>query len=67
MKLTNPQAVGAWFLRILAIAGIALAAIPADAIPANVKPWFAAGAAVILAVDRYVTDPSTGTPTPPTP
>ena len=57
----NAQQLGAWFLRLLAIAGVALAAVPADAIPTNVKPWFAIGAAIVLAVDRYVTDPSTGT------
>jgi hypothetical protein len=62
----NPQQLGAWFLRVLALAGVALAAIPQDSIPANVRPYFAIGSAVILAVDRYVTDPSTGTP-PPTP
>jgi hypothetical protein len=61
----NPQQLGAWFLRLLAVAGVALAAIPADSIPANVRPYFAIGSAVILAVDRYVTDPSTGTPAPP--
>ena len=55
------QQLGAWFLRILSVAGVALAAIPSDSIPANVRPWIAAGSAVILAVDRYVTDPSTGT------
>lgn len=58
----NAQQLGAWFLRLLAVAGVALAAIPADSIPANVRPYFAIGSAVILAVDRYVTDPSTGTP-----
>ena len=68
----NVQQLGAWFLRLLAVAGVALAAIPADSIPANVRPYFAIGSAVILAVDRYVTDPSTGTPPlaaspPPTP
>ena len=62
VSLPNAQQAGAWFLRVLSLAGVVLAAIPSDSVPSNVKPWLAAGAAVILAVDRYVTDPSTGTP-----
>ena len=58
------QQVGAWIARIGAVALVALSAIPADAVPANVRPYLAIAGAVIVAVDRYVTDPSTGTPPP---
>jgi hypothetical protein len=55
---------GAWLLRALSIAAIAISAIPATSIPMNVRPYLALAAGIILAVDRYVTDPTTGTPQP---
>jgi hypothetical protein len=58
------QQIGAWVARLGSVALIILAAIPADSVPANVRPYLAIAGAVIVAVDRYVTDPSTGTPTP---
>lgn len=59
------QQLGAWIARIGAVALVVLSAIPADSVPANVRPYLAIAGAVIVAVDRYVTDPTTGTPTPP--
>lgn len=68
MKATlTPQQLGAWLARIGSIVMVVLAAIPADALPSSVRPYFAVAGAVILAVDRYVTDPSTGTPAGSTP
>ncbi len=61
------QQLGAWIARIGAVALVVLSAIPADSVPANVRPYLAIAGAVIVAVDRYVTDPTTGTPAPPTP
>ena len=58
------QQLGAWIARIGSVALVVLAAIPADSVPANVRPYLAIAGAVILAVDRYVTDPTTGTPPP---
>lgn len=65
----TPQALGAWIARIGSVALVVLSAIPADSVPANVRPYLAIAGGLILAVDRYVTDPSTGTPppVPPTP
>ena len=63
----NTQQAGAWIARIGALALVILGAIPPDSIPSNVRPWFVGAGAIILAVDRYVTDPSTGTPPPPAP
>jgi hypothetical protein len=62
----TPQQLGAWIARLGSVALVALSAIPADSIPANARPYLAIAGAIILAVDRYVTDPSTGS-TPPTP
>lgn len=61
----NAQQLGAWIARIGSVALVVLSAIPADSVPANVRPYLAIAGAVILAVDRYVTDPTTGTPPPP--
>ena len=61
----NANQVWLYFLRLLSLAGVALAAIPSDSIPTSLKPWFAIGGAIILAVDRYVADPSTGNTTTP--
>lgn len=65
----STQQIGAWIARIGSVALVVLSAIPADSLPANVRPYLAIAGAVILAVDRYVTDPTTGTPvpSPPTP
>lgn len=68
MKVTlTPQSIGAWIARIGSVALVVLSAIPADSVPANVRPYLAIAGAVILAVDRYVTDPSTGNPPPSVP
>jgi hypothetical protein len=61
----TPQNLGAWALRLLGLVGVVLGAIPQDAVPANVRPWLVTAGALWLAVDRYVTDPTTGTPAPP--
>jgi hypothetical protein len=63
----NANQIWLYFLRLLSLAGVALAAVPADSIPPAIKPWFAIGGAIILAVDRYVADPSTGNTTTTTP
>jgi hypothetical protein len=59
------QQIGAWIARIGAVAMVVLAAVPSDSLPLAVRPYFAIAGAVIVAVDRYVTDPSTGNPTTP--
>lgn len=60
----DPQKLGSWFLRLLSLAGVALAAIDPNSLPASVRSTFVIAAGVILAVDRYVSDPTTGTPPP---
>jgi hypothetical protein len=60
----NTQQLGAWLLRVLAIASAVIASIPATSIPVSVRPFMVIAAGIILAVDRYVTDPTTGTPAP---
>lgn len=63
----NTQQIGAWLLRVLSLAAVVIAAIPATSVPSDVRPALAAAGAIILAVDRFLTDPSTGNPpTPPT-
>jgi hypothetical protein len=62
------QQAGAWIARIGAVALIALGAIQSSGVAGAARPWLAVAGAIIIAVDRYVTDPTTGTPTPtPTP
>jgi hypothetical protein len=63
----NSQQIGAWVLRILGLAAVVLAAIPPDSVPMAVRPALAVAGALVLAVDRYVTDPSTGSPPAPSP
>ena len=63
----NIQQVGAWFLRLLAIAGVVVAAIDPNNLPASYRNVLTVVSAVILAVDRYLADPSTGTTNAPTP
>ncbi len=63
----TPQQLGAWIARLGSVALVALGAIPADGVPASWHNALVIAGAVILAVDRYVTDPSTGTPPPSSP
>lgn len=58
----STQQLGAWLARILSLAAVVIAAVPATDVPASVRPYLAVVGGIILAVDRYVTDPSTGTP-----
>lgn len=64
----STQQIGAWLARILSLAAVVISAVPATDVPVNVRPYLALVGGIILAVDRYVTDPTTGTPPPvPTP
>jgi hypothetical protein len=55
---------GKWFLRLLALGSGVAASIPSDSLPREVRPYMVLASGVILAVDRYVSDPSTGNPPP---
>jgi hypothetical protein len=65
----SSQTLGAWFLRLLGIAGVAVAAIDPSNLPNSYRNTLTVVSAILLAVDRYLTDPSTGNPptTPPSP
>lgn len=54
-----------YILRLLSLLGVALVAFDPSTLPASMRVWVTPAAAVILAVDRYVTDPSSGNPTTP--
>ena len=60
----NGQKLGAWFVRLLAVAGVAVAAIDPSNLPPSYRNTLTVVSAVLLAVDRYLADPSTGTPPP---
>lgn len=69
MKLTNPQSVASVFRQVLAIAGIVMGVITASVtslhLPTAVSSILVVAGSVILAIEHYVGDPSTGTPPPP--
>jgi hypothetical protein len=60
----NTQGIGAWILRLLGLAGVAVAAIDPANLPASYRNTLTIVGAVLLAIDRYLTDPSTGNPPP---
>lgn len=63
----NAQPLGAWILRLAAVAGVVVSAInPAD-VPPSWRTTLLAISGAILAIDRIATEPSIGNPVPPTP
>lgn len=57
-----------YLIRLLSLLGIALASIDPSSLPPAVRAWIIPASAIVLAVDRYITDPSSGNPvTPPGP
>lgn len=58
----NAQSAGAWLLRLLSLAGVAVGAINPASLPTSLRATFIIVSGVVLALDRYVTDPSTGNP-----
>lgn len=58
----NPQKLGAWVLRLVALAGVVVGSVNPASLPTSLRATFVVVSGVVLAVDRYLTDPSTGTP-----
>ena len=50
------------FRQVAALASVVIAAIPQDNLPVSVRGILGGLGAVLLAVEHYVSDPSTGTP-----
>lgn len=67
MKLTSQQ-IGSYLRQALAILGVVFGvltqSVTALQLPTAVSSILVVGGAVILAVEHYVSDPSTGTPWP---
>ena len=61
-KLTSPQA-GAWIQRVLYALGFAVAGSNPTSLTAGQRETVLLGSVILAAVDRYLADPSTGTPT----
>ena len=61
----NPTQIKNWLVFLIGLAAAAVAAIDPNNLPSNYRTGLAVAAAVLLGVERYVSDPSTGTPTPP--
>ncbi|HVH77983.1 MAG TPA: hypothetical protein VM782_01215 [Stellaceae bacterium] len=58
----NVRNLGNWLLRALALLGAIMAAVNPNSLPASVRTGFAVASGIVLAVDRWLTDPSTGNP-----
>lgn len=56
----NPQRVASWLRQAAAIASIILGAIPATGLPNAVRAPLVALGGLLLNVEHYVGDPSTG-------
>jgi hypothetical protein len=67
----STQAIASIARQVLAVAGIVFGVLTqSDAglhLPVELSSILAVGGAVILAIEHYVADPSTGTPVAPTP
>lgn len=57
----NGQQLGAWLLRLASLAAIATQMANSFNLPNSVRVAITTVSGIILAVDRYVTDPTTGT------
>lgn len=66
MKITNPQSVASIARQVLAIAGIVMGVLTASIgslhLPTAVSSILVVAGSVLLAIEHYVSDPSTGTP-----
>jgi hypothetical protein len=60
----NSQQVASWLRQAAAIAIVVMSALDTISMPTAVRASLGAVAAALLAVEHYVSDPSTGTPTP---
>lgn len=66
MKTLNMQSLTSLIRQAAAIAAIVLGSIPATGLPNAVRAPLVAISGILLTVEHYVADPSTGsTPTPP--
>jgi hypothetical protein len=69
MRTVNTQQIGAVARQVLAIAGIVMGVITASVtslhLPTAVSSILVVAGSVVLAIEHYVSDPSTGTPAPP--
>lgn len=65
MRAVVSQPVGKWFVRLVAVLAAVVGVVNPDSLPVNVRAAFIYGSAIILAVDRWLTDPSTGSTVPP--
>lgn len=61
-KLTSPQT-GAWIQRLAYALGFAVAGVNPTNLTGAERIGVVIASAVLAAVDRYLSDPSTGTPT----
>jgi hypothetical protein len=66
--MSTPQAIASVARQVLAIAGIVMGVITASVtslhLPSAVSSILVVAGSVILAIEHYVSDPSTGTPAP---
>lgn len=62
----NTQAVASIIRQLAAIASMVLGAIPATDLPASVRVPLVAAGGILLSIEHYNSDPSTGNPVPPT-
>lgn len=63
----NKQQIASWLRQAAAIAAIVITALNTISMPTAVRAALGAGAAILLGIEHYVSDPSTGSPPPPTP
>jgi hypothetical protein len=61
------QSLSSVLRQVLALAAVILASIPQDSVPASARWFLGSGGVLILAVEHFVGDPSTGTTQAPTP
>ena len=63
VKIPSAQQLKHWIIFVLGLAAAAVAAIDPTNLPGTYRTGLTIAAAIILSVERYVSDPSTGTPT----
>jgi hypothetical protein len=63
----NTQQIASWVRQAAAIAAVVISALDTISMPAGVRAVLVAVGGAILTAEHYVSDPSTGTPTPPKP
>lgn len=59
------QQIASIFRQVAAIAAIVVGALPQIGLPARVATPLIAAGGILLAIEHYLSDPSTGTPSPP--